>query len=146
MTLYSQNLRQPSRSRIPLSKQLDDTEPGYYGVNRIFLPGKYPSATLCTPYFRVSIPQKDWETVKQEISASSALVVYFDGDNWELLTDKYDLFAIRYEGDDYGAHYNYDDPESLFLTPNEWNEGINAMKKANEQSQQAESKQNELPF
>lgn len=146
MSLYSKNLRQPPRSRIPLYKQLDDTEPGYYGVNRFFIPGKYPSATFCTPFFRVSMPKTDWEGIKDNISANVGLVIYFDGDNWELLLDNHDLFALRYEGDDYGAHCEYDDAEALFLTPNEWQEGIKVMQRTNEQSQQAESKQKDLPF
>ena len=145
--MYSQNLRKPSRSRIPLSKQLDDTEPGYYAVVRVFLPGKYPSAGLVTPYFRVSIPEKDWENIRGSLNSSQAIVVYFDGDGWSLHLDEHDLFAVRYQGNDYGVVYYYDDPEAMFLTPKEWDEGIRAMKAANEKSQAADDpQQKNLPF
>jgi hypothetical protein len=144
MSLYEKNLRKPHRSRIPLQKQLDETEPGYYAVNRIFFPGKYPSATLCTPFFRFSMSKDDWENLKNEISSDKAVVIYFDGDGVSIIKDEADLFAVRYQGDDYGCHCDYESADYLFLTPQEWNEGLAAMRKANEQSNKAE--QRNLPF
>jgi hypothetical protein len=144
MPLYEKNLRKPHRSRIPLQKQLDETEPGYYAVNRIFFPTKYPSATLCTTFFRFSIPQDDWKSLTSEITSDRAVVIYFDGDSIAVIRDDADLFAIRYQGDDYGCHCDYESPDYLFLAPQEWNEGIQAMRKANEQSNKAE--QRDLPF
>jgi len=145
MSLYERNLRKPHRSRIPLQRQLDDTEPGYYAVNRVFFPGKYPSATFCTPFFRFSISKDDWENLKSEITSDRAIVIYFDGDSIAIIRDDADLFAVRYQGDDYGCHVDYESADYLFLTPNEWNEGLAAMRKAN-QSTNDQSSGNQLPF
>lgn len=115
--IYQSNVNDRPSARVPLFKQWEIVPNGIYLVTRVFRPNKYPSATLVTTSFRVSIPEDEWNTMRaglvEAIQAGKQLAISHRRGAWELLT--VDFFKnVVYLRDEYGVHHKYENPEDCY--------------------------------
>lgn len=105
MGLYKKNVEKTLNSRESLEKQREIVPAGNYLVTRVFPPSKYPTATLCTPYFRVYVPKSAWMTIFEYLKKdmASPLYIIWDGTEYEVEQDTQQVFGYSpYEKDEWG--------------------------------------------
>lgn len=116
--MYSNDITNQPNPRIPYFKQYEIVPNGTYLVTRIFRPNKYPSATLITVSFRVSIPEDTWNELRAklfaEIQKGKTLVIEAHSGRWRLDTSE-SFPGHTYFRDDYGVSLKYDKPEDCFI-------------------------------
>lgn len=115
--IYSSDVNNKPSARVPLFKQWEIVPNGIYLVTRIFRPNKYPSATLTTTSFRVSIPEDEWATMRgdlfEAIQAGKQLAISHKRGAWELIV--VDFFKnVVYLRDEYGVHHTYQNAEDCY--------------------------------
>lgn len=119
MGLYKKNIEKQLNSRDTLEKQADKVPVGCYLVTRIFPPSKYPTATLCTPWFRVYIPKQAWSEIRNTLAKDhdSPLYIQWDGTEYELEQDTNLAFGYHgYEKDQWGIRLPDTQMNDCFLT------------------------------
>lgn len=119
MPLYRKNIEKVLNSRESLERQKEDVPAGNYLVTRIFPPAQYPTATLCTPFFRVYLPKKAWKDVGNAVKKdmASPLYIAWDGQEYEIEQDSELIFGYSpYYKDQWGVRLEDTEMEDCYLS------------------------------
>lgn len=105
-------------SYLPFWKQADILRQGHYQVLRIFPPSKYPTGTLGTSEFKLSIPPDQWETLVPQMREA-----YKEGEGIHITVKNgkamvvcpSDVFTADWVRRDWGASVSYDPDAVTFV-------------------------------
>lgn len=116
--MYTNDITNHPNPRVPYYKQWENIPDGLYLVTRIFRPSKYPSATLVTVSFRVSIPDDDWQGMRtklfEEMQQGKAVAVRTNHGRWTLEMTE-DFKGIVYNRDEFGVACRYEKSEDCYI-------------------------------
>jgi hypothetical protein len=119
MKLYGRTVGGELNPKLSLEKQADKVPMGFYLITRVFPPGQYGYASLCTPFFRLNVREKEWleykDTLKQH--RDKAFYIEWDKENVEVHIDDVGLFNIDgYEADQWGLFHKFEAKSECYLS------------------------------
>jgi hypothetical protein len=119
MKLYERKVGGELNPKLSLEKQADKVAIGFYLVTRVFPPGKYGYASLCTPFFRLNVKQKEWDEYKDMLKQhrDKAFYLEWDGEQVEFHIDTSGIWQINgYEADNYGLYHRFESKDECYLS------------------------------